>query len=462
VNSVAVVLPEPLAAQLTAAAERPVEAAGVLVAGVMRDGHRLRLLGRELHWVDDHHYAHRTATGLSIASRGYVQALRRAEELGSVAVWLHTHPGGDPSPSKHDRIVDEALQPLFAVRTGQDLYGSLVIAPAAAGPCGPLRFTSRVIDDGRELGVQRMWIVGSRFRAVTAADADVAPVPGLYDRQVRALGPAMQANLAGLRVGLVGAGGTGSAVGVQLARLGVGELLVIDPDTLSASNVTRVHGAGLGDVGRPKAQVLTAHLAAIGLGTRAEPVVGSIVEQAVAARLRGCDLVFGCTDDNAGRVVLSRLSTYYLTPVIDCGVLISSDRGILSGIDARVTVLSPGYGCLLCRGRVDLQRAAAEQMDPGERRRLADEGYAPEMAGVEPAVVAYTTLVAALAVSEMLERLVGYGIDPPPGEILARIHDRELSTNTRPGNPGHYCTEGSPARGAGDRQPMLEMTWASG
>jgi len=462
VSSVTVVLPEPLATQLAEAARRPVETAAVLVAGVVRDGRRLRLLGRELHWVDDHHYAHRTATGLRVASAGYVQALRRAEDLGSVAVWVHTHPGGDPSPSKHDRIVDESLQPLFAVRTGQDLYSSLVIAPAAAGACAPLRLTGRVIDDGRELGVQRLWIVGTRFRAVTAADADAGPVPALYDRQVRALGPDMQANLAGLRVGLIGAGGTGSAVGVQLARLGIGELLVIDPDTLSASNVTRVHGAGLGDVGRPKAQVLAAHLEAIGLGTRVEPVVGTIVDQPVAARLRGCDMVFGCTDDNAGRVVLSRLSTYYLTPVIDCGVLISSDHGTLSGIHARVTVLSPGYGCLLCRRRVDLRRAAVEQMDPGERRRLADEGYAPELAGVEPAVVAYTTLVAALAVNELLERLVGYGIDPPPGEILARIHDRELSTNTRPGNPGHYCAEGSLARGAGDREPMLEMTWASG
>jgi hypothetical protein len=61
----------------------------------------------------------------------------------------------------------------------------------------------------------------------------------------------------------------------------------------------------------------------------------------------------------------------------------------------------------------------------------------------------------------MLERLVGYGIDSPPGELLARIHDRELSTNTRPPNPGHYCADGSAARGTGDREPFLEMTWAS-
>ena len=39
------------------------------------------------------------------------------------------------------------------------------------------------------------------------------------------------------------------------------------------------------------------------------------------------DVVFGCTDDNAGRLVLSRISSYLLTPVIDCGVLLSSGSG---------------------------------------------------------------------------------------------------------------------------------------
>jgi hypothetical protein len=171
--------------------------------------------------------------------------------------------------------------------------------------------------------------------------------------------------------------------------------------------------------------------------------------------------VFGCTDDNAGRVVLSRLSTYYLIPVIDCGVLVSSHQGTLSGIDGRVTVLSPGYGCLVCRGRIDLRRAAAEQMSAEQRQRLAAEGYAPELEGIEPAVVAYTTLVAALAVNEMVERLVGYGIQPAPGELLARVHDREISTNTRQPNPGHYCADGAPQRGAGDCEPLLELTWSS-
>jgi hypothetical protein len=51
----------------------------------------------------------------------------------------------------------------------------------------------------------------------------------------------------------------------------------------------------------------------------------------------------GCTDDNAGRLVLSRMATYFLAPLIDCGVLLTSDEtGQLTGIHGRVTMALPG------------------------------------------------------------------------------------------------------------------------
>jgi shikimate 5-dehydrogenase len=61
---------------------------------------------------------------------------------------------------------------------------------------------------------------------------------------------------------IVGCGGTGSAVAEQLLRLGVRNLKLVDPDELSCSNVTRVYGSRLLDVGRPKVDVLAEHLEA--------------------------------------------------------------------------------------------------------------------------------------------------------------------------------------------------------
>ena len=131
----------------------------------------------------------------------------------------------------------------------------------------------------------------------------------------------------------------------------------------------------------------------------------------------------------------------------------------LVGIDGRVTVLAPGAACLVCRNRIDLQRAAAEMLAPDEYRRLANEGYAPALSGAEPAVVAFTTQVAAAAVSELLERLVHYGPEPEPTEILLRAHEREVSTNDQDPRVGHYCHPGAHKLGLGVTEPFLEQTW---
>lgn len=434
------------------------ETAGVILAGKAQGADGLRLLGRQVHWVPGDAYDRRTPEALTVRSDGYMSVLARAEERGDIPIWIHTHPmhGGSPARSKWDKIVDDELQQTFRVRSNAAEYASLVFAPSQDG----FSFTGAVWGGGDPEPFHRMVVVGERWKVLAAHDApDEEHLPLPFDRQVRAFGGDVQRVLSQLRIGVVGSGGTGSATAEQLARLGVGSLLLIDPKELSPSNPTRVYGSSPEDIGIPKAEVLAGHLRRIAPGTRVEAVTGSITDQSIARRLTTCDVVFGCTDDNAGRLVLSRLPTYYLTPVIDMGVLISSSQGRLNGIDGRITVINPGCACLVCRGRIDLARAGAEQLPPEERAVRQAEGYAPELGGVEPAVIAYTSAVASFAVAELLERLIGYGPEPEPGEILLRFHDREVSTNTAAPREHHYCNPAEGLVGAGDRDPFLGQTW---
>jgi molybdopterin/thiamine biosynthesis adenylyltransferase len=454
------VLPSSIASEITRMTRECDEAAAVLLAGLARSDRGLRLLGRELHHVPDHAYRERSPRSLSISSSGYVGALARAEAISAVPIWLHTHPGTTAVPlrSKYDIDVDAELEQTFRIRSGAEVYASMVVSPAQSW----VRFSGAVVD-GQDQGhhsLDRLYIVGPRWCILAAEDAPAREqLPLMFDRQIRAFGGDVQHVLSALRIGVVGCGGTGSASAEQLVRLGVRSLLLVDPDVLSESNVTRVYGSTLEAIGRPKVEVLAAHLRRIAPGIEIQTVQGTISAQAAAARLRSCDLIFGCTDDNAGRLVLSRFSSYYLTPVIDVGVLLSSAAGALDGIHGRVTVMTPGEGCLVCRDRIDLARAQAEQLDPSERESLQAEGYAPGLGAIEPAVVPYTTLVASLAVAEVIERFVGYGPDPEPGGILARCHDREISTNSHPPRPRHYCDPDAGKLGLGDHTPFLEQTW---
>lgn len=459
--TVTLVLTHALADELSAAALANVETAGVLTARYVAtpSGH-VRLLGRRIHWVPEDAYLERESDRLSIASSGYVHALADAEHDGSIAIWLHTHPGNgaSPRPSRHDRVVDEQLADLFRLRANVGHYAAIVVAHRD----GQLRFAGHLESEGERADIDRLWITGRRLQLAHNATHDAAPLPEEFDRNIRAFGGDIQRVLGDLSVAVIGAGGTGSAVAEQLVRLGVRRLHLLDPDELSGSNVTRVYGSTPADIGRPKVDILAAHLERIAPAAEITTTKGMVTEEANARALLDADVVFGCTDDNAGRLVLSRVASYLLTPVIDCGVLLSSGpTGQLQGIDGRITVLAPGAACLVCRERVDLARAAAEMMTPEEHERLAGEGYAPALAGTEPAVVTYTTQVAASAVTELVERLVHYGPDPATSEILLRMHEREISTNDAHPRDGHYCDPAADKLGRGSVNPFLEQTWRS-
>jgi proteasome lid subunit RPN8/RPN11 len=440
-------------ARLQDLAAAEVEQAAVLLVGRSADAGRLLL--RDIVPVRQQHLRRQTATELTVTSDGYMQALARAEQLGAAALWLHTHPAGKPRPSRRDRLVDRQLAPVFVDRSDQPVYGSLQLASSAEG----LLFAGRLLEAGRWRPISRLWVVGDRLRLITATDAPHRGDAGdVFDRQVLAFGPAFQRLIGQLTVSVVGVGGTGSAVAEQLARLGVGRLQLIDDDHVSASNLTRIHEATRADVGRAKVEAVARRLGQLGTGTRVTAVVGRITSEAIARELLGSDVVFGCTDDQGGRAVLSRLAYWYLTPVIDMGFLIDAERQAVRDLTGRVTTMLPGSACLFCRGRIDAHTIRLEAMTPAERERRVAEGYAPAIGAPAPAVVAFTTLVAALSVSELIERLIGYD-QPPPDELLALVSDRRISRSTTAPDSSHFC--GRPdVWGRGDEAILMGRTWS--
>ena len=436
-----------------------VETGAVLGARIVQtQGGDLRLLGVQIWEVPPEAYVRRKSDELIVPSHGFVPPLAEIEAAGVMAIWLHTHPSGaSPRPSDLDVEVDRQLSDVFRLRTDAPFYGALIVSKEAEN----VRFTGHVDDGQTSTPIDRLWFVGPELRLSWHEGRAARPSVGeVYDRQIRAFGSHIQEVIARLSVAIVGCGGTGSAVAEQLVRMGARRLDLYDPDHVSSSNLTRLYGSRPADVGRAKTDVVAEHLRGIAPEARIGTHASAITTESVARHLTDADIVFGCTDDNAGRLVLSRFSTYFMTPVIDVGVLLTSDPGgTIDGIHGRITVLHPGAACLVCRGRVDLQRAAVELRSAEERASLEAEGYAPAMPGLEPAVVSFTSWVAAVAVSELLERLIHYGPRPVPNEILLRAHDREMSTNRAEPKGGHYCSAEGAKLGFGATIPFLEQTW---
>lgn len=458
--TVTLVLPPQLAAAAESMLRVNLETGAVLGARIVRtEGGDLRLLGIGIWEVPDDAYVLRKSDELIVASEGFVPPLAEIETMGAMAIWLHTHPGdgASPRPSDRDFKVDRRLADVFRLRTNAPFYGALIVSRAGDG----VRFAGHIDDGQAGTPIDRLWLVGPELRLSWHDALRGSPALGAeYDRQIRAFGADIQEVISHLSIAVVGCGGTGSAVAEQLVRMGARQLDLYDPDDVSSSNLTRLYGSRPADVGRAKTDVVAEHLRTVAPDARIGTHTSAITTESVARHLVGADIVFGCTDDNAGRLVLSRFSTYFLTPVVDVGVLLTSDaRGTIDGIHGRITVLHPGAACLVCRGRVDLQRAAVELRSTEEQASLAAEGYAPAMPGVEPAVVSFTSWVASVAVSELLERLIHYGPRPVPNEILIRAHDREMSTNHAEPKDGHYCSPDGAKLGLGVTVPFLDQAW---
>jgi hypothetical protein len=88
-----------------------------------------------------------------------------------------------------------------------------------------------------------------------------------------------------------------------------------------------------------------------------------ITSPETAKALRDCDVIFGCTDDEWGRSILSKLAIDYYIPVLDMGVKIDSMEGSIISVQGRVTTLLPGAACLFCRGRITAEGVRAQVIE---------------------------------------------------------------------------------------------------
>lgn len=410
-----------------------------------------RLLLREVIPIDSDDIVSRSADHIRTRTRTFARVLWRAAETGCMPAFIHGHPGGHDQFSAQDDADEPGLVEMAQNRNGcntrllsvvftgnQKIFGRIWTAPGTA------------------LSLDSVIAVGETFEVHSEAGHSEDEV---FHRQALAFGPAFTQALGELRIGIVGCGATGSAVAILLARLGVRRLLLIDNDTVETTNLSRLHGATRSDVGEPKTEVLRDHLIAMGLNADVRVFDGWV--GAARGVITACDLVFGCTDDHDGRLLLNRLAYFYLTPVLDVGIGIDTDNHRrITYAESRITVVSPGSRCLICRGVVDQTRAREDDLlrrDPEEYARLRVEGEAYIRGGAlpNPAVVTFTTGVACLAVDELIHRLTGYRRS---GSIPHRVFKHHIAEEKRPGPRDQHCTicRDDQYWGLGDIQPFLD------
>lgn len=171
---------------------------------------------------------------------------------------------------------------------------------------------------------------------------------------------------------IVGLGGLGGGLALQLARLGVARLVLIDRDTVAAENLghqalfTEAHAAQ----GLPKVRAAAEVLAAINSGVELTVHHAELTRHSAPEMLGGRELLFDGLDNYYARLLLNDWALSSGRPYFYAGVV----RGELSAraIVPRVT------GCLRCL--ID------RPPPPGSVPTCAAEGVFPPLLGVANAL----------------------------------------------------------------------------
>lgn len=307
------------------------------------------------------------------------RALLEAERRELAVGVIHSHPKGyRVVPSSLDDEMDEYFSGEFSAYSGGAPYVSAIFARNEAGE---LQISGRIVDAGKVLSLREVFVVGSRLQRLSSslipsgtdkfemlAESPTARLESIYGGEAARI-------LRNSSIALIGCGGTGSPAAHVLARAGVQRFVLVDFDDFSSSNHERFHASTWIDCIAEKKQKKNVLLADLihRINPRAEIILchGNILDDSILDEVLRCDLGLGCTDTHHARLALSEYAIHYNLPVLDSGVLMEGQDGILHSQTIEFTEYRPGHPCALCGGAINTQRLNVELMSPEAKAEAA-------------------------------------------------------------------------------------------
>jgi adenylyltransferase/sulfurtransferase len=257
-------------------------------------------------------------------------------------------------------------------------------------------------------------------------------------------GPAAQERLKAGSVLVVGAGGLGCPALLYLAAAGVGRIVIVDPDTVDASNLQRQVLYQTGDQGAGKALTAARRLRELNPLISVEALPVRLDRSNAIGLVRSCDVVLDGSDNFATRYLVNDACAIADRPLV---------YGAIQGFEGHVSVFNwkggPTYRCLF-----------PEPPPPGTAPSCAEAGV----------LGAVTGMIGTAQACEAIKLLSGVG-RPLSGRLL--IWDTLSMTSTvlniRRDPEGPVITELPPGRdevgpeelrrmlGAGKRVQLLDV-----
>ncbi len=217
---------------------------------------------------------------------------------------------------------------------------------------------------------------------------DAIPLIDRYSRQIAVIGREGQEKLSRAHVAVIGLGGLGTLVSMYLVGAGVGQLTVVDYDTVSLTDLHRQLLYREGDVGRPKAEVAAERLHDLNSTVRVKPVREALTDENADEILRDVDVVVDALDNWLSRQILNEAIVRLRKPLV---------HGAVNGWHGQVSTIIPGKTpCLY---------------------ELVQARSLPQCVGYCPVIGPVVGIVASIEAAEVIKLITGIG-EPLTNKLL--------------------------------------------
>jgi molybdopterin/thiamine biosynthesis adenylyltransferase len=396
------------------------EHGAVLRCGISTFGGRSRLLVHDVVLAEDGiDYVPGTRGYRRMVPEFVLEAAESCADDELIYIGVHCHGGRD--------VVEFSSTDLASHERGYPALLDITDAPAVGG----LVFASNAVagdiwtSEGRRFLIDELRIVGRPEARLYPAPPPAAAADLGYNRQARIFGDRGQELLSSMKIGIIGLGGAGSLLNEYVARLGVGELMLVDPDRIEISNLSRVVGARrldaltwltgegrplwLRELGKrfsaPKVRIASRVARQASRRIKVSALMRDVLDSEVADLLKSCDHIFLAADSHSARRLVDVLTHQHFIPSTQVGAKVSVDsEGRVTDIFAVSRSSSPGAGCLRCN-RLVLPRVLQEEAkSDGERRR---QRYLDDDDVPAPSVITLNALAVSQAVNDWLMSVMG-------------------------------------------------------
>lgn len=375
------------------------EAAAILLCN-RYEGDSMKLLAKEFILVPYDECKIRTEVAITWPGIYLEAAIDRAEAKSMTIILVHSHPGGCLEFSDIDDQSD--LGTMESLYEGVEaIHGSAIMVKT-----GEMRARLYL---GRDMvgPVELVTVAGDNISYWW--NDSLSP-----HMSTMAFTSRMTATLSRLRVAVVGVSGTGSIAAEQVARLGFGELILVDDDHLEKKNLNRILNSTLADAqsGRSKVEMFADAVERIRGSAVAIPVHQLISTREAILKAASADVIFCCVDTHIGRMYVDLLASHFLIPLFDVGVKIPThedpeDGRVISDVLGRIDYVKPGGATLSDREVYTPKSLHQEYLyhsDPEAYREQLQLGYFTGIQEEAPSVITLNMRAASACVSEYIAR----------------------------------------------------------